>query len=76
MKRPRTTPHLLAGAALLAILSGLAACQRSPDVGATPKPPAVTVVAATPRPVFVFMISGAKERAPAAAMALIERLSA
>lgn len=27
------------------------------------------------RPVFVFMINGAKERAPAAAMALIERLS-
>jgi RND family efflux transporter MFP subunit len=54
MKRPRTTPHLLAGAALLAILPGLAACQRSPDVGATPKPPAVTVVAATPRPVPVY----------------------
>jgi hypothetical protein len=26
------------------------------------------------RPVFIYMISGAKERAPAAAMALIERL--
>jgi len=54
MKRPRTTQHLLAGAALLAILPGLAACQRSPDVGAAPKPPAVTVVAATPRPVPVY----------------------
>jgi uncharacterized protein YecE (DUF72 family) len=29
----------------------------------------------TPRPCFVYMISGAKVRAPAAAMALIERLS-
>jgi len=37
----------MAGAALLAVLLGLAACSRSPDVGATPKPPAVTVVAAT-----------------------------
>ena len=54
MKRPRTTPRLLAGAALLAILPGLAACQRSPDVAATPRPPAVTVVAATPRPVPVY----------------------
>jgi uncharacterized protein YecE (DUF72 family) len=30
--------------------------------------------AKTPRPVFIYMISGAKARAPAAAMALIERL--
>ena len=30
--------------------------------------------AAGPRPCFVYMIDGAKERAPAAAMALIERL--
>jgi hypothetical protein len=28
----------------------------------------------TPRPVFIYMISGAKARAPSAAMALIERL--
>jgi uncharacterized protein YecE (DUF72 family) len=30
----------------------------------------------TPRPVFIYMISGAKVRAPAAAMALIERVKA
>ena len=32
--------------ALCAVVLGLAACQRSPEVAATPKPPAVTVVAA------------------------------
>jgi hypothetical protein len=30
--------------------------------------------AARPRDVYVFMINGAKERAPAAAMGLLERL--
>ena len=33
--------------ALIAVLLGLVACSRSPEVAATPKPPAVTVVAAT-----------------------------
>jgi uncharacterized protein YecE (DUF72 family) len=33
-----------------------------------------TAAPKTPRPVFIYMISGAKVRAPAAAMALIERL--
>ena len=47
MRAGATSTHLMAGAALLAVLLGLAACSRSPDVGATPKPPAVTVVAAT-----------------------------
>ncbi len=47
MRAGATSTHLMAGAALLAALLGLAACSRSPDVGATPKPPAVTVVAAT-----------------------------
>jgi hypothetical protein len=31
---------------------------------------------ARPRPVFVFMINGAKEKAPAAALGLINRLAA
>jgi RND family efflux transporter MFP subunit len=54
MRRLVTSTHLLAGTALLVILAGLVACKRSPDVGATPKPPAVTVVAATRRPVPVY----------------------
>jgi len=54
MKRLGTSTHLLAGATLLAVLVGLAACSRSPEVGATPKPPAVTVVAATPHRVPVY----------------------
>src|SRR5262249_36256734 len=33
-----------------------------------------TAAPKTKRPVFVYMISGAKERAPAAAMALLERV--
>jgi RND family efflux transporter MFP subunit len=37
----------MAAAGLIAVLLALAACNRSPEVGATPKPPAVTVVAAT-----------------------------
>lgn len=37
---------------------------------------AAAATGAKPRDVFMFFISGAKERAPAAAMALIERLSA
>lgn len=41
-----------------------------PRVESVPSAPA----AAKPRDVFIFFISGAKERAPAAAMALIERL--
>src|SRR5688572_24038901 len=35
----------LAVIALIVLLSGLAGCSRSPEVGAAPKPPAVTVVA-------------------------------
>lgn len=62
-----------------AALDALAACARCwqrgdepdglPRVEAKPAP-------AAPRDVFLFAISGAKERAPAAAMALIERLAA
>ncbi|MBC7436773.1 MAG: DUF72 domain-containing protein, partial [Bdellovibrionales bacterium] len=48
-----------------------------PDVprvqDAAAQPPAAK---AAPRDVFMFFISGAKERAPAAAMALIKKLSA
>jgi RND family efflux transporter MFP subunit len=54
MKRLATSTHRLAGVALLAILPGLAACSRSPEVAATPKPPTVTVVAVTQRPVPVY----------------------
>src|SRR2546428_11216146 len=46
--------HRVAGAALIAILSGLAACNRSPEVGAAPKPPSVTVVAVAQRSVPVY----------------------
>ena len=44
----------VAGAALIALLSGLAACNRSPEVGAAPKPPSVTVVAVAQRSVPVY----------------------
>jgi RND family efflux transporter MFP subunit len=39
---------------LIAVLSGLAACDRSPQVNAAPKPPAVTVVAVAQRSVPVY----------------------
>ena len=51
--RSRIT-QLGAGAALMLVLLGVAACSRSPEVSAAPKPPAVTVVAATPRTVPVY----------------------
>src|SRR5688572_29630219 len=44
----------LAGIALIVLLSGLAACNRSPEVGAAPKPPTVTVVAVGQRSVPVY----------------------
>jgi RND family efflux transporter MFP subunit len=44
----------LATAGLIAVLLGLAACDRSPEVAAIPKPPAVTVVAASQRRVPVY----------------------
>jgi RND family efflux transporter MFP subunit len=44
----------LAGVALMALLLGLAACNRSPEVGAAPKPPSVTVVAVGQRSVPVY----------------------
>ncbi len=59
------------------VLDGLAACARAWRSGAEPTglprvepAPAVT----SPRDVFMFFISGAKEKAPAAAMALRERI--
>jgi RND family efflux transporter MFP subunit len=54
MRSGAMSTHLLAGATLIAALLGLAACKRSPEVGAAPKPPAVTVVAATPRRIPVY----------------------
>jgi RND family efflux transporter MFP subunit len=45
---------LAAGVALVAIAVSLVGCERSPEVNAAPKPPAVTVVAATPRRVPVY----------------------
>jgi RND family efflux transporter MFP subunit len=41
-------------AALIGAVLGLAACERSPAVSAAPKPPAVTVVAATARRIPVY----------------------
>jgi RND family efflux transporter MFP subunit len=49
MSLPRLT-----GIALFAVILGLAGCQRSPEVAATPRPPAVTVVAAAPLRVPVY----------------------
>ena len=46
--------HFLGGMALIAALSGLVACDRSPEVSAAPKPPAVTVVAVAQRSVPVY----------------------
>jgi Biotin-lipoyl like len=40
--------------ALMPALAGVAACERSPQVNAAPKPPAVTVVAVTQRSVPVY----------------------
>ena len=45
--------RLLGSVALIAIFSGLVACDRSPKVNAAPKPPAVTVVAVATRSVPV-----------------------
>jgi RND family efflux transporter MFP subunit len=44
----------LGAMALIAVLSGLAACDRSPEVSAGPKPPGVTVVAVAQRSVPVY----------------------
>jgi RND family efflux transporter MFP subunit len=46
--------RLLTGGALITILVALAACSRSPEVGAAAKPPAVTVVAVGQRSVPVY----------------------
>jgi RND family efflux transporter MFP subunit len=46
--------RLWVGSALIAMLMGLAACNRSTEVGAAPQPPAVTVVAAAPHRVPVY----------------------
>jgi RND family efflux transporter MFP subunit len=46
--------RLWIGSAMVAILMGLAACNRSTEVGAAPQPPAVTVVAATPQRIPVY----------------------
>ena len=59
------------------VLDGLAACARAWVSGAEPVglprvEPATPVT--SPRDVFMFFISGAKEKAPAAAMALRERI--
>ncbi|MFO1340145.1 MAG: DUF72 domain-containing protein [Burkholderiaceae bacterium] len=72
----RTQPGLPLGCTPQ-VLDQLAACARAWRSGAEPAglprvepAPAVT----SPRDVFMFFISGAKERAPAAAMALRERI--
>lgn len=46
--------RLLGGIVLIAALSGLVGCDRSPQVSAAPKPPAVTVVAVAQRSVPVY----------------------
>ena len=63
-----------------AALKAWAARLRTWAAGGVPKEPkpidAAAEVAKTPRDVFAYFINGAKERAPAAAMALIKRLNA
>lgn len=65
-----------------AALDAVAACATVWQAGAEPQalprvePPPAAALAAAPRDVFVYFISGAKERAPAAAVALLERLRA
>ncbi len=74
----RSQSHLPAGFEAEA-LDAIAACARiwadggEPDGVPRVAPPTPSGV---PRDVFLFFISGAKERAPAAAMALLERLGA
>ena len=72
----RTDPELAAGCTSAA-LDQLAACasvwRHGGEPAGVPKVEA-TAAAMQPRDVFMFFISGAKEKAPAAAMALIERL--
>jgi multidrug efflux system membrane fusion protein len=46
--------RILGNLVLIAALTGLAACDRSPQVNAAPKPPAVTVVAVAQRSVPVY----------------------
>lgn len=46
--------RLFGSLALMAALTGLAACDRSPQVSAAPKPPAVTVVAVAQRSVPIY----------------------
>jgi RND family efflux transporter MFP subunit len=46
--------RVIGGMVLVAAMSGLVACDRSPQVGAAPKPPAVTVVAVAQRSVPVY----------------------
>ncbi len=72
----RTAPELPQGCTP-AVLDGLAASCRKWQAGGTPSglpllEPAPA--AGSERDVFLFFISGAKERAPAAAMALLDRL--
>jgi len=59
-----------------AALDAIAACAQAWAAGAEPDgvPRVEAPQAAAPRDVFVFFISGAKERAPAAAQALLKRL--
>ncbi|HSI60487.1 MAG TPA: DUF72 domain-containing protein [Ideonella sp.] len=63
-------------------LDAVAACARCWAVGGEPadlpmvaEPAEASVPAAAPRDVFVYFINGAKERAPAAARALLQRLA-
>jgi uncharacterized protein YecE (DUF72 family) len=68
---PQTLDALAACAQLLqsgGLPAGMPMADATPAAPAAPSPPA------TARDVFVFFISGAKERAPAAAMALLRRL--
>ena len=77
--RMMRTQGSLAEGCTAEVLDQLAACARAWQAGeepaALPKVEAAAAPAA-PRDVFMFFISGAKERAPAAAMALLRRVRA
>lgn len=74
MRSDATQPQGYSPAALDAIAATAREWSAGGDPAALPRVQTASPAAASPRDTFVFFINGAKERAPAAAVALIERL--